>query len=81
MGLTRHVAAVPAALPRDQPARAEVTRLLVERARGDGIALTGGGSLPALVTKILPTGSKIELQEHASSETVRARRSRVGELA
>jgi putative transposase len=63
------VPAVPAALPGDQPALAEVARLLVERARGDGIALTGdGGLLPALVAQILQTGLNVELDEHLGYE-------------
>jgi len=47
------VPAVPVPLAGDQPALAEIARQLVDRARGDGIALTGdGGLLPALVAQM-----------------------------
>ncbi len=61
--------AVPAALPGDEPALAEIARLLVDRARGEGIALTGaGGLLPSLVANILQAGLNIELDEHLGYE-------------
>lgn len=54
--------AVPAVLPGDEPALAEIARLLVERARNEGVALTGqGGLLPSLVANILQAGLNIEL--------------------
>ena len=63
------VPAVPVALAGDQPALAEVAGLLVEQARGDWIALTGeGGRLPALVARILQTGSNVELEDHLGYE-------------
>ena len=62
------VPAVPA-LPGDQPGLAEVARQLVERAREEGVALTGqGGLLPALVAQILQTGLNVELDEHRGYE-------------
>jgi putative transposase len=49
----------------DQPVLSEIARLLVERARGEGIALTGeGGLLPALVANVLQAGLNIELDDH-----------------
>ena len=61
--------AVPAALPGDEPALAEIARQLVERARGEGIALTGqGGLLPSLVANILQAGLNVELDEHLGYE-------------
>jgi hypothetical protein len=66
---TSRVPAVPAGLPGDEPALAEIARQLVERARGEGIALTGqGGLLPALVANILQAGLNIELDEHLGYE-------------
>ena len=63
------VPAVPVALTGDQSALAEVARLLVEQARGDGIALTGeGGLLPALVARILQTELNVELEDHLGYE-------------
>jgi putative transposase len=48
---------------------AEIARLLVERARGEGIALTGqGGLLPSLVANILQAGLNIELDDHLGYE-------------
>lgn len=61
--------AVPAVLPGDEPALAEIARLLVDRARSEGIALTGaGGLLPSLVANILQAGLNIELDEHLGYE-------------
>jgi len=49
----------------DQPVLSEIARLLVDRARGEGIALTGeGGLLPALVANVLQSGLNIELDDH-----------------
>lgn len=49
----------------DEPALAEIARQLVERARGEGVALTGeGGLLPALVANVLQAGLNIELDDH-----------------
>ena len=63
------VPAVPAALAGDQPALAEIARQLVDRARGDRIALTGdGGRLRALVAQILQTGLNVERDEHLGYE-------------
>ncbi len=61
--------AVPAGLPGDEPALAEIARQLVERARGEGIALTGqGGLLPSLVANILQAGLNIEFEDHVGYE-------------
>jgi transposase-like protein len=61
--------AVPTALPGDEPALAEIARQLVERARSEGIALTGqGGLLPALVANVLQTGVNIEFMDHVGYE-------------
>ena len=61
--------AVPAVLPGDEPALAEIARLLVERARNEGVALTGqGGLLPSLVANILQAGLNIELDDHLGYE-------------
>ena len=66
---TSRLPAVPAALPGDEPALAEIARQLVERARGEGIALTGqGGLLPSLVANVLQAGLNIELDEHLGYE-------------
>jgi putative transposase len=66
---TSRVPAVPVALPGDEPALAEIARQLVERARDEGIALTGqGGLLPSLVANILQAGLNIELDEHLGYE-------------
>jgi putative transposase len=66
---TSRAPAVPVALPGDEPALAEIARLLVERARDEGIALTGqGGLLPSLVANILQAGLNIELDEHLGYE-------------
>ncbi|MBU3690344.1 MAG: IS256 family transposase [Acidimicrobiales bacterium mtb01] len=49
----------------DQPVLSEIARLLVERARGEGVALTGeGGLLPALVANVLQAGLNIEFDDH-----------------
>ena len=59
--------AVP--LGADQAALSEIARQLVDRARGEGIALTGdGGLLPALVANILQAGLNIELEDHLGYE-------------
>ena len=59
--------AVPAA--GDESALAEIARQLVERARGEGVALTGeGGLLPALVANILQAGLNVELDDHLGYE-------------
>jgi len=61
--------AVPAVMPGDEPALAEIARLLVDRARNDGVALTGqGGLLPSLVANILQAGLNIELDDHLGYE-------------
>jgi len=61
--------AVPAALPGDEPALAEIARQLVDRARTEGVALTGqGGLLPALVANVLQAGLNIELDDHLGYE-------------
>jgi len=53
----------------DEPALAEIARQLVERARGEGIALTGqGGLLPSLVANILQAGLNIEFEDHVGYE-------------
>jgi hypothetical protein len=62
---TPRVPAVPAALLGDEPALAKIARQFGERARGEGIALTGqGGLLPALIADILQAESNIELDEY-----------------
>ena len=54
------VPAVPASPPAEA-GMAEIARQLVERARDEGVALTGyGGLLPALVARVLQTGLNIE---------------------
>jgi transposase-like protein len=59
--------AVP--LGADQAALSEIARQLVDRARGEGIALTGdGGLLPALVASILQAGLNVELDDHLGYE-------------
>ena len=61
--------AVPAVLAGDETALAEIARQLVERARVEGVALTGqGGLLPSLVANILQAGLNIELDDHLGYE-------------
>lgn len=58
----------------DESALAEIARQLVERARGEGVALTGeGGLLPALVANILQAGLNVELDDHLGYERTRSR--------
>ncbi len=57
--------AVPAALPGDERALAAIARQLLDRARTEGVALTGqGGLLPALVANTPQAGLNIELDDH-----------------
>lgn len=60
---------LPAVPSGDEPALAEIARQLVDRARSEGIALTGqGGLLPALVANVLQAGLNIELDDHLGYE-------------
>lgn len=61
--------AVPAAPLSAEAGLAEIARQLVERARDEGVALTGdGGLLPALVARVLQTGLNIEFEDHVGYE-------------
>lgn len=53
----------------DGPDMREWAELLVERARADGVALTGeGGLLTALMGQVLQTGLEVELADHLGYE-------------
>ena len=60
-------ASVP--LPGDEPAMREWATALVERARHDGVELTGdGGLLTDLVRHVLQTGLELEMTDHLGYE-------------
>lgn len=53
----------------DQPAMREWANELVERARNEGVELTGdNGLLTALVRQVLQTGLEVEMSEHLGYE-------------
>ena len=63
MSMSENDARLPA-VP-DQPVLSEIARLLVERAHGEGIALTGEERLlPTLVANVVQAGLNIELDDH-----------------
>ena len=65
----QNLPAVPAnALP-DEAAMRDWARLLVDRARAEGVELTGdGGLLTGLVRQVLQTGLEVEMTEHLGYE-------------
>ena len=61
--------AAPAAQLPAEVGLAEIARQLVDRAREEGVALTGdGGLLPALVARVLQTGLNVEFEDHVGYE-------------
>src|SRR6516165_1481264 len=67
VGLARAPRSVP--LVGDEPAMQDWAAELVERARTDGVELTGdNGLLTALVRQVLQTGLEVEMTDHLGYE-------------
>ena len=65
----RNVPAVPAEEAADEAAMQDWAELLVERARAEGVELTGdGGLLTGLVRQVLQTGLEVEMADHLGYE-------------
>ena len=64
------IPAVPAEEAADEAAMQDWAELLVERARAEGVELTGdGGLLTGLVRQVLQTGLEVEMQPALSAPT------------
>ncbi|MCB1029373.1 MAG: transposase, partial [Microthrixaceae bacterium] len=65
----QNLPAMPANVLPDEAAMKDWAELLVERARAEGVELTGdGGLLTGLVRQVLQTGLEVEMTEHLGYE-------------